>query len=68
MNLQNSLRHPHLEIPRAMIRMQTRWLRRFYDGADVVSLAEGVWRAEARPSEAAEGTREREPSAQAVGG
>ena len=37
-------------------------------GADVLSLAEGVWRAEARPSEAAEGTRERELSAQAVGG
>ena len=31
-------------------------------GADVLSLAEGVWRAEARPSEAAEGTREGELS------
>ena len=35
MNLQSSLRHPHFEIPLAMMRMQTRWLRRFYDEGEV---------------------------------
>ena len=37
-------------------------------GADVLSLAEGVWRAEARPGQAAEGAGERERSAEAAGG
>ena len=37
-------------------------------GADVLSLAEGVWRVEGGPGEAAEGTREGELSAQTVGG
>ena len=31
MNLQSSLRHPHFEIPLALMRIQTRWLRKFYD-------------------------------------